>query len=125
MNRLRLIILALGALSIVSSCAVGDSGNDKVKFFYIPFDVETYYAITIENIEQAANCEFELERTNPVVKQLAIAVDRAEEGRFWNGIVRLKAVGLFENALFVDKQGGSGSRVSSLICKYRFRTLES
>lgn len=106
MNRPRLIILALGALSIVSSCAVGDSSNEKVKFFYISFDVETIIAITIENIERSANCVFELERTSSVATQLANSVKRAEEGQFQNGIVRLKVIGLFENTLFVDKQGG-------------------
>jgi len=114
MNRLRLIILVIGALSVVSSCAVGEAGNDKVKFFYIPFDAETYIPTTVENIEQAANCVFELDKTSPVVTQLVNSVKRAKEGKFENDFVRLKAVNLFENAVIVDRHGG-----------LRFEKLES
>lgn len=78
----------------------------KVVIFYIPFNADTYVPVTVESIEKMANCKFTLDHAAEEVHVLKDAIESSSAGAFDNRVVRLKAIGVFAHAIYVDIDGG-------------------
>lgn len=79
---------------------------DNVVIFYFPFHEDTYVPITVESIEEKAICKFTLAHSSDEVRVLQRAIEAAQAGAFDNSAVRLKAVGLLGDTIYMDVDGG-------------------
>jgi hypothetical protein len=96
-------VFALVVPLIAIGCVVVDR---PVIINYIPFQVLTYSPVTVDSIEAEAHCRFVIDRRSPELIRLRNVVSRTTRGDFDEKAVRLKASGLFPEALFVDRTGG-------------------
>jgi hypothetical protein len=99
-----MLLLAAGCSS--TSIAPADAMND-VTIFYLPFEAEASPPVTVDNIEKAAGtCRFSLLPRGKEAESLRRTLRAASTGRFDNNQVRVKAVGLLDQEVFIDKKGG-------------------
>lgn len=79
---------------------------DEVVIFYLSFGVDTYTPVTVDLIEERADCRFVLEPKSDRARELGALLERAIGGSFDNRVVRVKAIGLSAQPIFVDIDGG-------------------
>jgi len=80
--------------------------TNKVKIFYLPFDVGTYLPVTPDNIEEQAKCIFNLPLSDDIVTRLQNIFNLPHhKGDFINKLVRLKIEGLHKEPILVDMEG--------------------
>lgn len=82
---------------------------ETTKLFYVPFDISTYMAITRDSIEKDAKqsyCVFDLNFSHKKVNWLKEIINKTKTGSFNNYIVRLKIIGLYDDDIYIDQDGG-------------------
>lgn len=99
-----LVLLCLAAWS-GSAGANGEHMNEVV-IYYLSFGVDTYTPVTVDLIEKQADCRFVLASDSSRARDLRALFTQAVDGSFDNRVVRVKAIGLSAEPIFVDIDGG-------------------
>lgn len=126
LNQLRILLVIL-AISLQSSCvqAIG-----SMKFYYFPFELETFTPITIEDIELRARCSFSLDNVSDQNTVKSYLMDRTG-GSFEYKRVRLKVILNQDKTFYVDAEGGSleisekGQQIESELSAKAFDNLKT
>jgi hypothetical protein len=71
----------------------------------MPFEVETYTPVTVENIEERADCSVTINPTNEEMEKLSLFLDELDNGKFHPKKVRLKIEGIQTEPIFFDRFG--------------------
>jgi|ETNmetMinimDraft_26_1059896.scaffolds.fasta_scaffold37495_2 hypothetical protein len=79
---------------------------DGVTIYYLPFSVETFLPVTVDSIEEDARCVFSFEPSAEEATNLREWFTRVTKGGLDKKRVRLKVVGLEDDPLYVDAEGG-------------------
>jgi hypothetical protein len=95
------MLLGLLFLSI-SLCRAGES--NKIKYYYIPFNVETYEAVTTNNIQDKAEYKGEI-AGDYAVKIVSLLMTSNQSASFERKRVRLLIENQYDNKIFVDASG--------------------
>ena len=91
-----------GSTSVAPADAVTD-----VTIFYLPFDTEASPPVTVDSIEKnVATCRISVLARGKEAESLRRTLRTASTGSFDNNQVRVKAVGLLDQEVFIDKKGG-------------------
>lgn len=88
---------------------ISNSGGAKlsiITLYYIPFDIETFLPITPDLIEGKADCVFRLDKSSDDASILKKIFNELVKGEFQKPVVRLKIIGLGEEDIFLDRDGG-------------------
>jgi hypothetical protein len=89
-----------------TSTSPADAFTD-VTIFYLPFETEASPPVTIDTIETyKGTCRFTVLVRAKEAESLRRTLRTAAPGSFDNNQVRVKAVGLLDQEVFVDKKGG-------------------
>ena len=89
-----------------TSIPPADAVND-VTIFYLPFETEASPPVNVDNIEKSAGtCRFSVLPRGKEAESLRRTLRAATTGGFDNSQVRVKAVGLLDQEVFIDKKGG-------------------
>jgi hypothetical protein len=97
------VVMLLGCSDAEDAMA---GAADRITIYYLPFSVETFVPVTIESIEVDARCVFSLDPSAEDIANLREWLARVTEGGFDKKRVRLKMVGLEDDPLYVDADGG-------------------
>lgn len=100
-----IITFSVAILSLVLSMPVASGSRDYLLVRYIPFDVETYAAVTPSNIIESTTCVYG-GVPEEVLQSVRKLIDRAVEGRFDDTRVRVKFEGLEGGNVYIDADGG-------------------
>ena len=86
---------------------LGDQSQEAVALiYYIPFNIETYVPVTVDDIEKRAHLKLVLLEESDLLGRLAkLLSDNKVRGSFDGRVVRLKVV-LKKEVYFVDADGG-------------------
>jgi hypothetical protein len=85
----------------------GSAEVSKAKIYYIPFQIETYEAITPENIKEKASYSFEINDKNEIAELLHLTSSGDKKSSFTKKRVRLLMI-IFdasERQIMVDAEG--------------------
>ena len=78
-----------------------------VTIFYLPFETEPSGPVTVDNIEKyVTTCRISVLARGKEAESLRQRLRTASTGSFDNNQVRVKAVGLLDQEVFIDKKGG-------------------
>ncbi|HKA34564.1 MAG TPA: hypothetical protein VKH64_15205 [Candidatus Binatia bacterium] len=99
-----MLLLASGCAS--TSVSPADAVTD-VTIFYLPFETEASPPVTIDTVENyKGSCRFTIQARVKESESLRRTLHAASRGSFDNNQVRVKAVGLLDQEVFIDKKGG-------------------
>lgn len=105
--RLTLLMFTL-ASGLACAAIAPEEGRTmgEVRVFYLSFDVDTFVPVTPQTIEAQAQCRFVWQAESAHASELRAILGRAGEGAFDERMVRVKALGLGAEPVFVDVDGG-------------------
>ena len=78
----------------------------RIRLYYIPFDLETYNPITVNDISKRATYRWLIDSTSKLASRLKVCFDSFEPGDFSGNFVRLRIDGILKLPIFVDREGG-------------------
>ena len=87
-------------------CLTSSDVAGNITLHYVPFGLQTYTAVTIDNIEHRALCVFGISSASEEALAIKRAISRAKEDQFNGRLVRLKIGASSSSDVFVDSLGG-------------------
>lgn len=107
MKKILTILSLIITLSNTYACGtMNEQINDSITIYYLPFKLETYTAITKNNIEKKALYVIELKPDDSAYNEISKIFMNHSEGEFDNRVVRMKVKGSQFGDLYVDQEGG-------------------
>lgn len=100
------IVLALHLVGCSAFANMNGGHMNDVIIFYLSFGVDTFTPVTVDLIEKQADCRFVLTPESDQAQDLRALFERAADGSLDNRVVRVKAIGLSPEPIFVDIDGG-------------------
>ena len=123
----------LSALLVVFSLCLMSSRigavEAEIKIFYVPFAVNTYVPITVDNIEQNGyTCKFGIRAHSDTGKSVLHILSSGIDGEIDNNLVRVKIIGPDTAVFYMDQDGNFHSSKRNkgfTLSKYGFITLKA
>ncbi len=100
------VVVLAGLLSWSPTARTEKGSMDQLLIFYFPFNEDTYVPITRDSIEEEAICKLTLPGSSDQARRLRQAFEAAKTGPFDNSAVRLKVIGLLQDVIYADVDGG-------------------
>ncbi|MBI4744935.1 MAG: hypothetical protein HY776_09015 [Actinobacteria bacterium] len=110
-GRISLTIFLLFALGACNS----KGENMYINVYYIPFKIQTYTPVTIQDIERRAFYKFKINSESELSIKLVKLLESKNRGKFDDKVVRLK-VKIGEKIYYVDSEGNikKGERITKV-----------
>jgi len=99
---------------IILMCSGSCTGEDRMKIYFIPFNVQTYVPVTMNNIEEKAFHVFEITNNSKLAIKLIRMLDQDNYGILDDKMIRLKLQNR-DKIYYVDSKGNI--KVSTKISK--------
>jgi hypothetical protein len=99
------VILRVLCIAVFLISCRGAARND-VKVSYIPFGLQTYAAVTPENIDDDPHSTFHLKATSEDAAQVRAIIERAGAGQFDRLVVRALIEIGGDEKIWIDNDGG-------------------
>jgi len=107
---MRAFLASMIILLHLTGCSASANANgepvNEIVIYYLSFGVDTFTPVTVDLIEKQADCRFVLAPDSEQARDLRALFEQGIDGSFDSRVVRVKAIGLSPEPIFVDIDGG-------------------